>query len=125
MVNQRGGLLGRPVELLVRNNGSDGKAVVDQFNRLIGQDRVDLLLGTFSSLLNIPASAVAERAGMTYICPSCVSPNMFNSKFKHVFFAQPATAVHQADLFAQYVAGLPAEQRPKTAAYPAQDDPFP
>src|SRR6266511_235454 len=90
----------------------------------IRQDMVDLVLGTFSSLLNIPASAVAEKAGMTYVCPSCGSPNMFNRKFEHVFFAQPATAAHQADLFAQYVAGLPTDRRPKTAAYPAQDDPF-
>jgi ABC-type branched-subunit amino acid transport system substrate-binding protein len=93
-------------------------------NRLISQDKVDLVLGTFSSLLNIPASAVAEKAGKTYICPSCGSPDMFNRKFRHIFFAQPATAAHQADLFAQYVAGLPADQRPRTAAYPAQDDPF-
>src|SRR6266545_3804910 len=39
-------------------------------------------------------------------------------------FAQPGTASHQADLFAQYVAGLPTDRRPETAAYPAQDDPF-
>jgi branched-chain amino acid transport system substrate-binding protein len=124
MVNANGGLLGRQVELKIVDNASSDKTVASDYNRLISQDKVDLVLGSFSSLLNIPASAVAEKAGMTYICPSCGSPNMFNRKFKHVFFAQPATAAHQADLFAQYVAGLPAEQRPKTAAYPTQDDPF-
>src|SRR6266516_1238820 len=124
MVNSGGGLLGRQVELKIVADPSSQDTVVSDYTRLISQDRVDLLLGTFSSLLNIPASAVAEKAGMTYICPSCGSPNMFNRKFKHVFFAQPATAAHQADLFAQYVAGLPAEQRPATAAYPSQDDPF-
>jgi branched-chain amino acid transport system substrate-binding protein len=49
---------------------------------------------------------------------------MFNRGFKNIFFAQPATAVHQADLFAQWITSLPADQRPKTAAYPTQDDPF-
>jgi branched-chain amino acid transport system substrate-binding protein len=97
---------------------------VSDYTRLISQNKVDLLLGTFSSLLNIPASAVAEKAGMTFVCPSCGSPAMFNRKFKHIFFAQPAVASHQADLFAQYIAGLPDDQRPKTAAYPTQDDPF-
>jgi branched-chain amino acid transport system substrate-binding protein len=124
MVNSGGGLLGRQVELKIVGDDSNKDTVVSDYNRLISQDKVDLLLGTFSSLLNIPASAVAEKAGMTYVCPSCGSPAMFSRKFKHVFFAQPATASHQADLFAQYVAGLPAEKRPKTAAYPAQDDPF-
>jgi branched-chain amino acid transport system substrate-binding protein len=124
MVNSGGGLLGRQVELKIVDDGSSQDTVVSDYSRLINQDKVDLLLGTFSSLLNIPASAVAEKARMTYVCPSCGSPNMFNRKFKHIFFAQPATAAHQADLFAQYVAGLPSENRPKTAAYPTQDDPF-
>jgi branched-chain amino acid transport system substrate-binding protein len=124
MVNSSGGLLGRQVQLRIVDDASDQNTVVADYNRLISQDKVDLVLGTFSSLLNIPASAVAEKTGKTYICPSCGSPHMFNRKFRHIFFAQPATAAHQADLFAQYVAGLPADQHPRTAAYPAQDDPF-
>jgi branched-chain amino acid transport system substrate-binding protein len=124
MVNASGGLLGRPVNLKVVDDASNQNTVASDYNRLISQDKVDLVLGSFSSLLNIPASAVAERAGMTFLCPSCGSPQMFNRKFTHVFFAQPAVASHQADQFAQYVAGLPAEERPKTAAYPTQDDPF-
>jgi len=124
MVNKNGGLLKRQVQLKIVDDASDQNTVVSDYNRLISQDKVDLLLGTFSSLLNIPASAVAEKAGKTYVCPACGSPDMFNRKFKNIFFAQPATAVHQADLFAQWVKSLPADQRPKTAAYPTQDDPF-
>jgi branched-chain amino acid transport system substrate-binding protein len=124
MVNGKGGLLGRQVQLKIVDDASDQNTVVSDYNRLISQDKVDLLLGSFSSLLNIPASAVAEKNQMTYVCPSCGSPKMFDRGFKHIFFAQPATAVHQADLFSQWVISLPADQRPKTAAYPAQDDPF-
>ena len=124
MVNSKGGLLGRQVDLKIVDDASDQNTVVSDYNRLISRDKVDLLLGTFSSLLNIPASAVAERNRMVFSCPSCGSPDMFNRGFKYIFFAQPATAAHQGDLFAQYVAGLPADQRPRTAAYPTQDDPF-
>jgi branched-chain amino acid transport system substrate-binding protein len=124
MINKNGGLLKRQVQLKVIDDASDQNTVVSDYTRLISQDKVDLLLGSFSSLLNIPASAVAERNRMTYVCPSCGSPDMFNRGFKNIFFAQPATAVHQADLFAQWVTSLPADQRPRTAAYPTQDDPF-
>jgi branched-chain amino acid transport system substrate-binding protein len=124
MVNKNGGLLNRQVQLKVVDDASDQNTVVSDYNRLISQDKVDLLLGTFSSLLNIPASAVAERNRKVYVCPACGSPDMFNRNFKNIFFAQPATAVHQADLFAQWVTGLPPAERPKTAAYPTQDDPF-
>ncbi len=61
MVNDSGGLLGRDVELVIKDDASNQNTVVSDFNALIGQDKVDLLLGTFSSLLNLPASAVAEK----------------------------------------------------------------
>jgi branched-chain amino acid transport system substrate-binding protein len=124
MVNAKGGLLGRKVQLKIVDDASDQNTIVADYTRLISQDKVDLLLGSFSSLLNIPASAVAERNRRVFVCPSCGSPKMFDRGFKNIFFAQPATAVHQADLFAQYVASLPASQRPRTAAYASQDNPF-
>ena len=124
MVNESGGLLGRPVELVIKDDQSDQNLVVTDYNALIDQDQVDLLLGTFSSLLNIPASAVAERAQMVYVEPAGGSPDMFNRGFEYLFFAQQATAPHQADLFSEWVLSLPEGERPKTAAYIAADDPF-
>ena len=124
MVNGKGGLLGRPVKITVKDDQSDQNVVVTDYNALIQQDKVDLLLGTFSSLLNLPASAVAERNQMLYVEPAGGSPEMFSRGFKYLFFAQQATAEHQADLFSQWAAGLPADQKPKTAAYVIADDPF-
>ena len=124
LVNAKGGLLGRPVKITVKDDQSDQNAVVTDYNALIQQDKVDLLLGTFSSLLNLPASAVAERNQMLYVEPAGGSPEMFSRGFKYLFFAQQATAQHQADLFSQWAAGLPADQKPKTAAYVIADDPF-
>ncbi len=124
MVNSGGGLLGRQVDLVIRDDASSQNTIVSDYNRLISQDKVDLLLGTFSSLLNLPASAVAEKNRMVYVEPAGGSPKMFNRGFKYLFFAQQATAPHQADLFVEWVKSLPADQRPKTAAYPTRDDPF-
>jgi branched-chain amino acid transport system substrate-binding protein len=124
MVNAKGGLLGRKVKLDIVDDASSQKTVVSDYTRLISQDHVDLLLGTFSSLLNFPASAVAEKNRMVYVEPAGGAPTMFTRGFKYLFFAQPAVSVHQADLFSQWVKSLPAGQRPKTAAYISQDDPF-
>jgi ABC-type branched-subunit amino acid transport system substrate-binding protein len=124
LVNARGGLLHRKVQLKIVDDRSDQNTIVSDYNRLITQDKVDLLLGTFSSLLNLPASAVAERFRMVYVEPAGGSPRMFNRGFKYLFFAQQATAPHQGDLFSRWVKNLPAAKRPKTAAYPTQDDPF-
>jgi len=124
MTNEAGGLLGRPVKIVVKDDQSDQNLVVTDYNALINQENVDLLLGTFSSLLNLPASAVAEQAGMVYVEPAGGSPEMFSRGFEYLFFAQQATAQHQADLFSEWTGGLPEGEKPKTAAYLAADDPF-
>jgi branched-chain amino acid transport system substrate-binding protein len=124
MVNEEGGLLDRRVRIHVLDDASDQNTVVADYNRLISQERVDLLLGTFSSLLNFPASAVAERNKMVYVEPAGGAPELFERGFEYLFFAQPATAPHQADIFLEYIESLPGGERPKTAAYPTQDDPF-
>src|SRR4051812_47334837 len=124
MINEKGGLLGRKVELVIKDDASNQNTVVSDYNALISGDKVDLLLGTFSSLLNLPASAVAERAQMVYVEPAGGNPDIFKRGFKMVFFSQQATAAHQGDTWANWVAQLPADKKPKTAAYPTLDDPF-
>jgi branched-chain amino acid transport system substrate-binding protein len=123
-VNADGGLLGRQVELKITDDASNQDTVVTDYTKLITQDKVDLLLGTFSTLLNFPASAVAEKNGMLYVEPAGGAPKMFDRGFTKLFFAQQATASHQPDVFVDYIKGLPENERPKTAAYPTQDDPF-
>lgn len=124
MVNADGGLLGSDVELVVKDDASNQNTIVADYNALISQDKVDLLLGTFSSLLNLPASAVAERNAMLFVEPAGGSPDMFSRGYQFLFFAQQATADKQGLVFADWVANLPEDQRPQTAAYPTLDDPF-
>jgi branched-chain amino acid transport system substrate-binding protein len=124
MVNAKGGLLGRKITLKIVDDASNQDTVVADYTKLITQDKVDLVMGTFSSLLNFPASAVAEKNGYAFVEPAGGAPKMFARGFKYLFFAQPATAPHQADVFVDYIKSLSASDRPKTAAYPTQDDPF-
>lgn len=122
-VNGKGGLLGRKIQFKVLDNGFAPNQAGTDYTRLISEDKVDLLLGTFSSLLNGPASAIAARQRMLYIEPSGGSAALFSRGFSNLFFAQPATTTHLPDRFLEWVSSLPAGQRPKTAAYVTQDDP--
>ena len=125
MVNEKGGLIdGRDVEMVIKDDQSNQNTIVADYNALISRDKVDLLLGTFSSLLNLPASAVAERNRMLFVEPAGGAPELFDRDFKFLFFAQQATADKQGEVWANYVAELPEGERPKTAAYPTLDDPF-
>jgi branched-chain amino acid transport system substrate-binding protein len=122
-VNASGGLLGRQVRLDMLDDGFDPNQTAADYTRLISQDHVDLLLGTFSSLLNAPASAIAARQGMLYVEPSGGAATLFTRGFTDLFFAQPGTTTSLPDRFVAWIASLPASQRPATAAYVTQDDP--
>jgi branched-chain amino acid transport system substrate-binding protein len=111
-------------ESVILDDASSQEQVVTDYTRLISEEKVDLLLGTFSSLLNYPASAVAENNEMVLIAPAGGSPKIFEQEFKYYFFAQQATAPNQANPFVEMIANLPEDQKPKTAAYAIQDDPF-
>lgn len=124
LVNESGGLLGRPVELKVIDNGSDPDTATTQYENLISVDKVDLVVGPFSSLLVIPTSAVAAKHGYAFVEPAGGAPEVFNRGLTNLFFAQPAQGARQADPFALYILGLPADQRPKTFAVVSLDDPF-
>jgi branched-chain amino acid transport system substrate-binding protein len=122
-LNAAGGLLGRQVNLKVLDDGFDPNQTATDYTRLISQNHVDLLLGTFSSLLNAPASAIAARQRMLYVEPSGGTASLFSRGFTNLFFAQPGTTTSLPDRFVEWISSLPASQRPATAAYITQDDP--
>ena len=123
-VNKAGGVLGRQVEIKVVDDASSPDQVVTNYQNLITQDKVDIVFGPFSSLLTIPAARVAKRYGYAFIEPAGGGPKVFAQHLDNLFFVQPAPVVKGGDVFADYILSLPADQRPKTAAYAKLDDPF-
>lgn len=130
IINERGGLLGRPVELLVSDNQSDPETTVSQTDRFIGVDNVDVLLGTFSTLLSFPASAVAEQAQMLYPEPSDSSLQSHSRGFQYNFgfTLKPINYIGQTpvDALAYYrdEGVIPEDEFPQSAAVIYQDDFF-
>jgi branched-chain amino acid transport system substrate-binding protein len=124
VVNQAGGLLGRQVELTIYDNASDPDTAVADYERLITQDKVDLVVGPFSSKLVIPTSEVAAKYGYAFPEPAGGAPHVFDRGLTNIFFCQPAPGAEQAIPFANYILALPEDQRPKTFAIITSDDPF-
>lgn len=131
LLNEAGGLLGRPVELIVEDNRSDTEVVVNQYERFINVDDVDLLLGTFSTLLSFPSSTIAEQAQMVYPEPSDSSLMSHSRGYQYNFgfTLKPIDYIGQTPidgLLAARDAGLiPEGEFPQTAAVLYQDDFFP
>ncbi|MEV4545510.1 amino acid/amide ABC transporter substrate-binding protein, HAAT family [Micromonospora echinaurantiaca] len=124
ITNDKGGLLGRKVELKILDDQSNADRVVADYEQLIGSDQVDLVVGPFSTRLVVPAARVAEEYGMLFVEPAGAAKEVFEQGFKNLFYAAPAVANDHYNHLAEYLLALPADQRPKTAAYAAMDDPF-
>src|SRR5919106_1247912 len=77
MINSDGGLLGRPVELIFRDDASDPNRVVSDYESLITQENVDLVFGPFSTRLVIPSAEVAESYDMLFAEPAGAAPEVF------------------------------------------------
>jgi branched-chain amino acid transport system substrate-binding protein len=122
-VNTHGGLLGRPVRLVVLDDKSDPNTVKSNYTTLIAQDHVDLTLGPFSSLLTVPAATVASRYGYAMTAGSATAPLVYAASLRNLF-STSAPVAQQMVPFANWVASLSPGQRPKTAAYAMVDDPF-
>jgi len=88
VVNEMGGVLGRPVELLVSDNRSDVEQAITQYERLINEENVDLIFGTFSSRLTFPASAVAAQNEMVFPIPAGGALRIYEQGFDNLFYWQ-------------------------------------
>jgi branched-chain amino acid transport system substrate-binding protein len=126
-VNARGGLLGRKVKLTILDDASTPNQVVSNYQTLFGADHVDLAFGPFSSLLTAPASSVAARYGMAFVEGAGGAPSVFDTpsnQADHNVFAVSLPVADEMIPFVNWIASLPASERPKTAAYPMAQDPF-
>ncbi|HZS75986.1 MAG TPA: amino acid ABC transporter substrate-binding protein [Ktedonobacteraceae bacterium] len=122
-VNSHGGILGRKVTLDILSDASSTDQVQTNYQKLITLDKVDLVFGPFSTLLTKPASVVANRYGYAMIEGAGGGPSVFTQGLNNVFDVSLPVANNLVS-FAHYILSLPAGQRPTTAAYATEDDPF-
>jgi len=69
-INAAGGIDGRPMEIVVADSKTEPRIVVEQANRLLRQDRVDFLAGTFSSAERNAAGPVVAQADKLMFYPT-------------------------------------------------------
>lgn len=122
-VNKNGGLLGRKVQLDILSDASSTTQIVTNYQKFITVNHDDLVLGPFSTLLTKPASLVASRYGYAMIEGAGGGPSVF-TRGLHNLFDVSAPVANLLVSFTQYILSLPAAQRPQTAAFATEDDPF-
>jgi len=124
-VNKQGGLLGRQVQLKYYDDGSKPDQAVTNYQKLIGTDHVDLVLGPFSTLITAPSVRVADRYGYAFVEGAGNGPKVFQQELKNKnLFVVTLPSETYLEGFTRYILSLAPNQRPKTVAYVTVDNPF-
>ena len=123
-VNAKGGLLGRPVELVYYDDQSNPNNVPQLFTKLIEVDKVDLFIGPYATNMVAPAIPVLMQYKKTTIG---ILANAANSKMHYdQYFSMLPTGPEPQKAFAYgfFELAAAATPRPKTVAIVAADAEF-
>ena len=69
-VNEKGGVLGRPIQLAIRDDGSDGPAAIRIYEKLITEDKVDAVMGPYGSPITEVVADVTEKHRKLMVAPA-------------------------------------------------------
>lgn len=118
-VNARGGLQGRPVELLIHDDQSDPATAVRFYREFVTGGDVDHVFGPYSSELTAAVAPFVDEAGYPMLAPGAAAEAIWQNGYGGVFgMWMSASRYSQGMLRLAYEAGL------KTIAILHADDPF-
>ena len=123
-VNAKGGLLGRPVELVIYDDQSTPSNVPNIYTKLITVDKVDLLLGPYATNFVAPAMPTIMQQGKMTISFTAIG---INRQFNYGrYFSMVPVGPDGINAFSKGFFNLAAAQNPKpqTVAILAADAEF-
>lgn len=108
MVNEEGGVNGKKIEL-VKADVTDPQKATTEARRLIQQEKVGLLIGTYGSSIMLANAAVANQHGVVYWEGSAVADALTEQGYEYVFRTNDNTSA-MAYAMVDVIPGLVAEK---------------
>jgi len=118
-INAHGGLLGKKVELVHYDDQSTPATANALYQKLISDDKVDLILGPYSSQITQAVAPIADRAKLVMLSMDA-NPQAFDGSHPYVFQAIAQTPQYMAPMIE-----FAARHGVKTIALLYQNSPFP
>lgn len=84
-INQAGGVNGRKIEMVTVDDASDPAQSVTAMQRLVDQEKVDVIVGGWGSSQVLAHQPVVEKAGVPYIIVGATNPKITNDQLKWSF----------------------------------------
>jgi branched-chain amino acid transport system substrate-binding protein len=123
-VNRKGGLLGRPVQLICIDDETNSQRVLDIYKRLLDEEKVDLLIGGYGDNSVAPAMPLIMDRKRYLVALMALAVNA--SLGYANYFVMIPTGPHPNEALTEGFFSLAANQSPKpeTMAILAADAPF-
>jgi branched-chain amino acid transport system substrate-binding protein len=119
-VNARGGLLGRKIEFVLYDDRSDPQTGVRLYEKLITEDKVDAVMGPYSSAITEAVANVTEKYGKVMLAPLASTTSIWEKGRKNIFMV-----VSPAETFLSGLIEMAARNGLKSAAFMNEDTLFP
>jgi branched-chain amino acid transport system substrate-binding protein len=104
-VNATGGVLGRPIEFLIRDDGSDPKIAVGLYEKLITEDKVDAVMGPYGSPYTDAVADVTEKHRKLMVAPTAATTSIWEKGRRYLIMVPSpleASAEGTIDLAARH-----------------------
>ena len=92
--NDKGGVLGRKLELVVHDDGSKPATAVRLYEKLIGEERVDVILGPYGSPTSEAVASVNEKHRMPMVAPVAATTSIYEKGRRFIFSMLPPAEVY-------------------------------
>src|SRR5512132_2346830 len=119
-VNARGGLLGRKAELVMYDDQSLPATAVRLYEKLITEDKVDAVMGPYSSPVSEAAANVTEKYKKVMVAPLAATTSIFKKGRKYIFMV-----ITPAENYLDGLIDMAAKRGLKTVAIINEDTLFP
>lgn len=92
--NEKGGVLGRKLELVLEDDQSQPARAARIYEKLITQDKVNLVLGPYGSPMTDPVADVVEKHRMPMVAAGSATTSIFRKGRKFIFMVHPPGEVY-------------------------------
>ncbi len=118
-VNGKGGLLGRKVQFVVYDDQSMPATAVRLYEKLITEDKVDAIMGPYSSPVTEAAVNVTEKYKKVMVAPLAATTSIFKKGRKYIFMV-----ISPAEVYLEGLVDMAAKRGLKTVAVVNEDTLF-
>jgi branched-chain amino acid transport system substrate-binding protein len=109
-INETGGILGRRVEYIVRDDKSTPNVAAREARDLVDNEKVDFLEGTCNSASGLTISAIAKEKKKIFVADSAVASRFTEEDFHPYFFRPIANTKITSGFLADESAKLPGDK---------------